>query len=168
MNIKTSTILPVSLNISADAVGATGETPTCTIKRLSNNDYWTGSAWGSKTAISLVEYDSTNSPGLYTYRSCRTQAAEDTYIVNYKNTGTNALTISEIWIASIDVNDMTIEYDFATYTKAVALYYPMKRTVTGDPTYWRYVYTAAGGKPTITADIAKADILTAWADAEPV
>jgi hypothetical protein len=64
--------------------------------------------------------------------------------------------------------EYSIEYDFATYSKAVVLYYAINRPFgVTDPIYWRYVYNAAGGKPANSGEIAKCDLLTAWASAEP-
>lgn len=39
-----------------------------TIQRLSDNKYWTGSAWSStKTVLVMLEADSSNQPGRYIY-----------------------------------------------------------------------------------------------------
>lgn len=60
------------------------------------------------------------------------------------------------------LQEYSIEYDFTTYSKAVVLYYPVSRPLTGDPTYWRYVYKELGGNPTNSSEIAKADLIMPW------
>jgi hypothetical protein len=62
---------------------------------------------------------------------------------------------------------MAIEYDFTTYSKAVILFYEDDRPLAGDPSYWAYVYTAAGGKPSTASEITKRDRLKTWVSGAP-
>jgi hypothetical protein len=61
-----------------------------------------------------------------------------------------------------------IEYNFTAYSKAVMLFYEADRPFPGDPYAWCYVYTAAGGNPSNTTEIAKRDRVKIWATEQPV
>jgi hypothetical protein len=160
-------VLRQDFQLSLNCVPITGATVTARIKRLSDNKYWTGAAWGSITTLTLTEYDSTNFKGYY-YYSLTPDAGPETILVTIKyNDGTNDLYEMHVWEVGFDYEKYTIEYDFVSYSKAVLLYYPMKRTVSGNPSFWRYLYKEAGGNPANTSEIAKADVVTAWAVETP-
>lgn len=60
------------------------------------------------------------------------------------------------------------EYDFATYSKAVMLFYEEDRSFSGDPYAWCYLYTATGTDPVNVSEISKRDRVRLWTEAEPV
>jgi hypothetical protein len=90
--------LRIEFHLSNNCVPVTGATITCTVKRLSDNKYWTGTIWDVITALSLTEYDATNNKGYY-YRTPFTPASlADTIVVSIKyNDGTNDLYETHIW-----------------------------------------------------------------------
>lgn len=54
--------------IGADGSGVTGLSPQLTIINQSTGQYWNGTSFQvSFTQVSMVEFDSVNAPGLYTY-----------------------------------------------------------------------------------------------------
>ena len=82
--------------LDSSGVGATGQTPTANIQRLSDSKYYDDSlASGSRFAAavkanSMTEVDATNWPGLYKYDFPHTEDTSGTefFLVRFKNSGT--------------------------------------------------------------------------------
>lgn len=98
--------------VSSLRTGVTGESPVVSIQRLSDSKYWNGSSWQVVAiTVSMSEYDSTNFPGMYRYILT---AGNDTYFIRYKNTGTYALDMYELYISGdyspVVVSNLKIEF----------------------------------------------------------
>lgn len=78
------------LEIQQNVDGLSGESPTIAIKRLNDNKYFDGTTFVvAVTFNSMVEFDATNHPGLYTFDFTPDEATR--YVIHKKNTGTFAL-----------------------------------------------------------------------------
>lgn len=90
--------LRVDFHLCNNCVPVTGATVTCTVKRLSDNKYWTGTIWDVITNLSLTEYDATNNKGYYYLTPFTPASLADTIVVSIKyNDGTNDLYETHVW-----------------------------------------------------------------------
>lgn len=158
-----------STQVLSNNEGVTGQTVKFVIKRLSDNTYWTGAAWGVATDLSCSETDSTNFPGEYTYTLAGTQIQDGVeYITQFKITsGIYAFNFVERFVGEYDLQKLALTYNFTTYSKAVILWYDMDAPLSGDPVYWAYVYNSVGGNPSTAAQITTKDRTIRWTTAQP-
>jgi len=83
-----SETIPINLFLldPSTGLGLSGQVAyiTLTIQR-SDNLYWTGSAWGTLTLLTMAEVDSTNAPGRYLYTlPAEGNAQTDRYLAHAK------------------------------------------------------------------------------------
>ncbi len=90
--VPVNAILPLQFFISSNNVGIVNQTPTLLIQKTSDNTYFNGAGYsGTPVPLSMVEVDSTNQPGLYTYTFDRDgDTSEQNYDLYFSNTGVYA------------------------------------------------------------------------------
>lgn len=157
--------------VTANNQGIAGQDVLFNLQRLSDNKWWNGASWGvPQIDLTCTETGSTY-PGEYYYDIAGSEIGDGIiYIEQFKIlSGLYIFNSVDRLFGEYDINKLALYYDFATYTKAVILWYDIDRPFGAtDPIYWTYAYTAAGGKPTNSAQIALKDRIIRWIDAQPV
>ena len=105
----------------SQVVGATPQTtllPDILIRRSSDNQYWTGAAWGAAAWQVMTELDAVNSPGIYVYLALTAADldASDTLYVSYRNTTNPAYPLYEN--EQVILHNNTWDELIATYNTA--------------------------------------------------
>lgn len=90
--------LRVDFHLCRNCVPITDASVTCTVKRLSDNKYWTGVSWDVITNLDMTQYDATNNKGYYYLTPFTPALLEDTIIVSIKyNDDVNDLYETHVW-----------------------------------------------------------------------
>lgn len=98
-----------------DAAGAgeTGLSAVIRIARMSDDNFWSGSAWGaSPSDPAMTEYDSSNLPGLY-YYDFSVPSDEDEFTVRADGTAS----ATNRYATGLLISDITADAAMGNYTR---------------------------------------------------
>ena len=161
-----------TVQVTIDHRGIVGQTVKLNLQRSSDNKWWNGSSWAvGETDLACTETESTIYPGEYYYELTGTEIQDG---VIYKEqfkilSGLYTFNSIEELYAEYNVDKLTLEYDFTTYSKAVILWYDVDRPIgAATAIYWAYIYNSTGGKPVNSFQVCKKDRVIRWSEAQPV